>query len=397
MTCKVAIVRCPDYNYSNVNTAVKRCIDLLPKDAIPKNKRILLKPNLLSSRKGPDVPVNTHPVIVEVLARILKEEYSAIVYIGDSCGGMSYGQTQSALMVSGMCDISKRLGIQLVNFENNGIINLKNENNKIRKEFPITKFIRDVDFIISLPKLKTHSLVGYTGAVKNMMGLVPGSGKRDMHLSAPKPWQMEHCIVDLYGLVKPHFAVMDAIVSMEGDGPAAGIPKGTRLILASTDAVALDTIALEITGYNSKEMIFIKDAKNRRLGVGDIDEIEIVGESIEDVYIRDFKKPIGGIKDYVINFIPGPILKKMYAGMTSGEPIISQILCKRCNMCYDNCPVKAIEYFSDGNLKINSARCIECYCCHEFCPYNAIVIKVPIFVRVIRVMLNLARKIIGRR
>lgn len=396
MTTKVAVVRCRDYEYINVDKAIRRCIELLDKDIIPGNKKVLLKPNLLSSRKGPDVPANTHSVIVEALAGILKDEYNCSVFIGDSSGGMSYGQTQRAFEVSGLNDISKRLGVKLVNFETTGILNLRNEKNKIKKQFPVTKFFKEIDYIISVPKLKTHSLVGYTGAVKNMMGMVPGSGKRDMHLAGPKPWQMEQCIVDLYALVKPHLAVMDAVISMEGDGPAAGEPRCTGLILASSDAVALDTVALEITGFDSGEMFFIKEAARRGLGAGDINAIDVVGEELEDIIIKDFKKPVSGLKDAILNILPGQLLKRIYAGMTSGAPFINDLLCKRCNVCYDSCPVKTIEKSGDGRLLINQKNCIECYCCHELCPYDAIGIKMPLSVRMMRFGIDLAKKILHR-
>lgn len=392
MSIEVSIVKCKDYNPNNVEKALRECIGLLPENSIPKNKKILLKPNLLSSTKGPERPINTHPIFVECLAKILKEDYLSTVYIGDSCGGMSYGQTQRAFEVSGLIEISKKLGVQLINFENTGVVYLENENNKIKKRFPVTNFIQKVDFVISVPKLKTHTLVGYTGAVKNMMGLVPGSGKRDMHMTAPKVWQMEQCIVDLYGLVKPSFVVMDAIIGMEGDGPAAGDQRDIGLVFASSDAVALDTVAAEVVGYDSTDMIFIKEAYNRNYGVGDIKKISVKGINLEDVKISDFKKPIGKFRDAILNAIPSRLLKAAYAGMTSGLPIINQILCRRCNVCYDNCPVQTIDKFSDKHLEIIHKNCIECYCCQELCPHDAIKLKVPIAVSLVRAAIDVLRK-----
>jgi uncharacterized protein (DUF362 family)/Pyruvate/2-oxoacid:ferredoxin oxidoreductase delta subunit len=396
MRTKVTVVRCADYECSSVDKAIKQCLELIPTDKIPRNKKILLKPNLLSSTKGPDIPINTHPAIVEAVAKIFINEYGCIVYVGDSSGGMSYGQTKRSFEVSGLIDVSKRVGIKLINFENTGIVRLSNPSNKIKKEFPVSKIINEVDFIISLPKLKTHSLVGFTGAMKNMMGLVPGSGKRDMHISAPRKWEMENCIVDLYGLVKPHFVIMDAVISMEGDGPAAGSPRESRILLAGEDAVAVDTVALEVAGYKSKEMFFINDADKRGFGVGDIEEIEIVGEKIENVKIKDFKKPVGKVTDRILNFIPGSLMRKMFEGMTSGMPFIIQGLCRRCNVCYDSCPVKTIIKLPDGKLKIDKNHCIECYCCHEFCPHNAIKIKIPLSVRFIRRSVTIVRSILKK-
>lgn len=396
MHSQVAIVRCPNYEYKNIDSAIRRCIDLLGKDIIPKGKRVLLKPNLLSSTKGPEQPVNTHPVIVGVLARILKEEYNCRVYVGDSSGGTSYGKTWRAFEVSGLKDVARDLGVELINFEDIGVITLRNDANRIKKEFPVTRFIRDVDFIISVPKLKTHSLVGFTGGVKNMMGLVPGSGKRDMHIIAPKAYQMAMCIVDLYSLVRPALCIMDAVIGMDGDGPAGGRPKYIGLVLASPDSVALDTIALKIVGYNPIDVVFIKEADTRGLGVGDIERIEVLGESIEDVKIKDFQKPISRLRDYIVNYLPGFILRIGYSGMTTGRPVIKQTECKRCAECYNNCPVKTIEKLQDGRFRIDHTNCIECYCCHELCPYSAIEIRLPFTARLVRNTMDVAKKVLMR-
>ncbi len=396
MRAKVAIVRCADYGYANVDKAIRQCLELVPPNQLLKNKKILLKPNLLSSTKGPDSPINTHPAIVEALAKVLIDEYGCIVYVGDSSGGMSYGQTKRSFEISGLLDVAKRIGIKLINFENTGVIRLSNQSNVIKKEFSVSKIVNEVDFIIDLPKLKTHSLVGFTGAMKNMMGIVPGSGKRDMHISAPRKFEMENCIVDLYGLVKPHFVIMDAVISMEGDGPSAGNPRDTKFLLAGEDGVAVDVVALEIAGYQSKDMFFIKSAKERNFGTGNMDDIEIVGEKIEDIKIKDFKKPVGKVTDYILNFIPSGLMRKMFEGMTSGMPFIIQGLCRRCNVCYDNCPVKTIVQLPDGRLEIDRKHCIECYCCHEFCPHNAIKIKIPLSVQFVKKTISVARAILKK-
>lgn len=401
MSVKVSVVKCLDYLPSNLEKSIKQSLELISDNSslIPKNSKILLKPNLLSSTKGPDKLANTHTEFMRALAELLKREYNSDVYIGDSSGGASYGKTNDAFEVSGLSRLAKELSINLVNFDNTGAVTLTNEKNKIQKSFQVTNFLQEVDFIISVPKLKTHTLLGFTGAVKNMMGVVPGSGKRDMHFIAPRPLQMSYCIVDLFSLVKPHLNIMDAIWGMEGDGPAAGNPRNVGLILASRDAVALDTVALEISGFKSKEVDLIKDASSRGLGIGDLSEIDVVGDRIEDIKVNDFKKPQSWIREFVLDYCPEFILKRGFLGMTSGEPVIDVKLCQKCGMCIQGCPVDAIDTLEDGNLKVRKKDCIECFCCHELCPHNAVKIKLPLMIillkftfRTLKKILNLFRK-----
>jgi len=396
MKTNVSIVRCADYEYANIEKAIRKSIELLGKDVFPRKKRVLLKPNLISSTKGPDKPVNTHPVFVEIVASVLQNEFHNKVFIGDSSGGMSYGKTLQSYQNSGLVDVERITGAELLNFESAGIVTLRNEKNKIKKEFNVTKFFNEVDFIISLPKLKSHSLVGYTGAVKNMMGLVPGAGKREMHFIAPKVTDMLKCIVDLYSLVRPNLSIMDAVIGMDGEGPAAGNPKNIGLVLASSDAVALDAVALEIAGYNPGKTEFIVDAEARGLGVGSLENIEVRGESINDVRIKDFEIPSSMVKNLFINCMPSWVFKIGFSAMTSGVPVIQKSICKRCNVCYDSCPVNAIEK-KNGYLKVKHAQCIECYCCHELCPYDAIKIRLPLTARLVRVAMSVLKKVLKRK
>ena len=70
---------------------------------------------------------------------------------------------------------------------------------------------------MSVPKLKTHGLTRYTGAIKNMFGSIPANGKKNVHLLAPKNRSMAQALVDVYEMVQPHITIMDAVIGMEGN------------------------------------------------------------------------------------------------------------------------------------------------------------------------------------
>ena len=110
---------------------------------------------------------------------------------------------------------------------------------------------------------------------------MPGKGKKDIHLLAPKPEKMAEALLDIHSLVRPRLAVMDAIVAMEGNGPAAGRPRGVGLVIAGADAVSLDAVAAEIIGFDRGEVDTTRLGHERGLGIGRIEEIQRVRRAAE--------------------------------------------------------------------------------------------------------------------
>ena len=135
--------------------------------------------------------------------------------------------------------------------------------------------------IVHLPTLKTHGHSQTTGAVKNAFG---GLLKEARHYAHK---YIHEVLVDLVIMQKQlHpgiFAVMDATVCGDGAGPRTMVPRVKNFILASADSVAIDAIAAKMMGYNPMEIPYIRMCDEMGLGVGNPDNIEILGEEISDV------------------------------------------------------------------------------------------------------------------
>lgn len=358
---KVSVLKCPDYNVEQIYKVLKQSLKNINFE-IPKNKKILLKPNVLSQKK-PETAIDTHPAVLDALCRLLKENNNKI-WIGDSSGIASYGGTKTAFKISGIEDVAKKYNAKLISFEGSQRKEIIDNNAKVIKRFILAKEPFMVDLIINLPKLKTHVLTKFTGAVKNIFGCVPGGGKSEKHALAPNEDMFCNLLLDIYQNVKPKLNIMDAIIGLEGDGPgSAGIPKKVGLIIASKDAVALDVVASRIIGYNPLEIKTIKYAIERGLFSG-INDVEIIGE--KDFKI-DFKKP--KLKPKLVSSMPKPIVRFAF-NLTSFKPYVDKNKCKKCNICANVCPVKAIKL--DPYPKFDRKKCVLCYCCHENCPYNSI-------------------------
>ena len=110
----------------------------------------------------------------------------------------------------------------------------------------IANGVLEADGVISLPKLKTHSLVTMTCAIKNQFGCVPGFTKGEYHARYPDVYDFSRLLADITGFVRPRLYITDAIWAMEGNGAQSGDPKPLQCLLLSSDPVALDTIACRL-------------------------------------------------------------------------------------------------------------------------------------------------------
>jgi len=378
----VSIVRCSSYDQDEVDRALKESLNLIGgiEKFVSKGKKVLVKPNLVAPLP-PEEAITTHPNIVKSLVKLV-EESEATAWIGDSSGGAFSGLTSKSLEICGINKIAEESAAEIKNFDTSGITVISNKNGDTFKEFNVAKAVVEADVIISVPKLKIHELLLLTGAVKNLLGVIPGAGKRELHAKTVKTDQLSRVLLDLYAAIKPKLSIMDAVIGLEGrgkivEGASFGNPRKIGLILASSDAVALDTVAALIMGYDPMKIGTIKLAQGKGIGVADIKHITILGEKIEKIRIDDFAKA----SNYILELLPQFLTKTFIDQYISSKPFINSSICNRCGLCRDSCPVKSINLEPIPTIDYHS--CIRCYCCHEVCTNKSIVLKKPWFSRYI--------------
>lgn len=368
MSSQVAILKCPEYHPFLISKTMDKLFELLGgvEKFVKPREKVLIKPNLLSATL-PKEGITTHPLIVREIAKRCKE-IGAKVFIGDSPGGGV--NVEEVYEKTGMKEIAKELNIDLVRFD------------KIRriKDFPLAELLFECDRFISLPKLKTHSLMIITGGIKNSFGLIPGIYKTELHLKFPRPKEFSKVLVDIFSLRKPDLVIVDGIISMAGEGPSGGLLKNTGIILGSSDAVAIDSILAKLMGIDPLKVFIIYEAYKRELG--EIEKVEILGEDFNSVLFKNFPLPHYSF----FNIVPQPILK-FGRILIKIFPFINNQLCQKCKICFDNCPVKAIK-FVNGEMIIDYKFCIKCLCCYELCSHKAIYLKKSLILE----LLNLVRR-----
>ena len=371
---KIAIQRIKD---DDVKTAVFSALEMIKAQKLMKKDGmiVLLKPNVLSA-KPPKRAVTTNPEVIRSVIQWVKQFNPSKIYVCDSSGGHKPGVTENSMKVSGILTVCEEEGAECVPFEKTEREIYKVSDPLELKEFTSSRLIKEADIIINLPKIKTHGQCLLTCCIKNMFGTILLSNKTKTHARFSMITRFSSALADIYSVSNPQITVIDGYTCQEGNGPASGDIVKMNLILAGYDGVALDTTVCKIIGFNPEDVIHLIKAEQKKLGTTNLDNIEHMGEKIEDVY-REFKKP----KLHPIS-IPLPKWLADYIGRQIFKATVKfdSNKCRLCATCWDNCPVNAITpptEIKKGNIpKWDKKRCITCYCCVELCPHEAVNFKI---------------------
>jgi uncharacterized protein (DUF362 family)/NAD-dependent dihydropyrimidine dehydrogenase PreA subunit len=345
--------------YENCAEAIDRAFELFPMDL--KGKRVLVKPNVLRSAT-PEEGIATHPAVLKAVVERLETMGPAAIVVGDNPGVLSYGANEASFRQTGLMDAAKgyyrNIGNEAVEV---------NFNPDFSAKVSISRAIRDADVLISLPKFKTHGLTVVTGAIKNSYGFLPGAQKARLHRQAGGPERFHEAIVDVFCLRVPDLVIVDAVVGMEGNGPACPDLRHIGRILASDNAVALDATMARMMGLEPDRLRFLRRAKEMGLGAYEAEAIEIIGELTP---IPDFKVPALGGEAIAGN----PAIAALVHQRTLVRPKADPDRCTGCGTCVDQCPVSALALVDDLPV-VNPDLCIACFCCQEICPEKAMALQ----------------------
>ncbi len=243
------------------------------------DKSVLLKPNLVDYIPG--AHINTHPLLVAAAAECFKRLGARSVVVGDGPGHQR--DTFLVLHKSGLLDQLSRVQVPFIDLNRDDVSKVK-----LRADYSglheiwLPRTVLEADFIVSMPKIKTHHWSGVTLSMKNMFGVIPGAKygwpKNILH------WKgIERCIVDICATVPIHFVIADGIVAMEGDGPLAGSPRHLGQVVLADDPVAADATCARLMGLVPERVPHITAAA-RFLGSMSVDKIDqIAGQVISPV------------------------------------------------------------------------------------------------------------------
>ena len=374
---RVVIIRCDTYADDQVLTAIQKGFDMLGGVSVfaKPGERIVMKPNILIGT-DPDKGVTTHPAVFRAVGKLLRDAGASVSYGDSPC----FGKSEPNLRKSGIKEVGDELGFIVADFDSGRPVSHKDA--LLMKKFVVANGVLDSDGLVSLPKLKTHGLVRFTGAVKNQFGCVPGLLKSQYHVKLPDPYDFATMLVDLNTLIKPRLYIMDGIVAMEGNGPRSGKLKRLNVLLLSSDPIALDATACRIACVEPEIVPTSKPGEKAGLGTYHTENIELMGEALESFVDTSFEinrtPPISSSGGRFMVFLKNRITQR---------PVIDKAKCTCCGTCITMCSVqpKAVDWYK-GDMsrppRYDYNLCIRCYCCQETCPEGAIYLSSPLLARI---------------
>ncbi len=366
----VTVQKCPGYGGDEVRKAAGRVLELLDEAGTPvrPGMKVVLKPNLVMAKKPSDA-ATTHPSLVQAAAEYLVEK-GARVIVADSPGG-PFNRTllQRVYSVTGMAQAAHESGAVLNT--DTGSTTVDCPDAMYLKRIELVSAIAQADLVINMPKLKTHGMMVFTGAIKNMVGAVPGIAKADYHLRMSDYDRFADILIDIFLACKPALNIVDAVTCMEGHGPTGGRPRHLGLVIAGTDGFEVDLAALHIMGAKPADTPVTDRIVKRGLCSSEPGDIEITGTGA-GFETHPFDMPsLDDLK--AVNFLSRG-LPGFVAEMFKQHPVFDRELCSGCGRCMEVCPAGIID-MKEGRPYADMSRCIKCFCCQELCPSGAVVIK----------------------
>ncbi len=369
---KVLIKKADNYDLAKVTALIEEIFSELPAAArLSDESRVVIKPNLLA-KHAPEAAVTTHPVVVEATINVLQSRGVKQIAVIDSAGGIYNEKVMMGIYrASGLAEVCERLGVRYG--EDYESVAVKTEGVCCR-EFTILKPITEADFIINLPKLKTHAMVNLTCATKNLFGCIPGLLKAELHMRFPEKEIFGEMLCDVAELVNPDISIVDAITAMEGDGPAGGKPRATGMLIAGESTYDIDVVCAKYIGAEIEDIPYLIAAKKRGL-CRDFSDDLLQNPSDFEV-AEDYELPGSHLQITFENRVP-KILKPFMpqiVKLVAPRPVINKRACIGCAKCAEICP-KDVITMDNRKAFIHKKDCIRCFCCHEMCPVKAIDIK----------------------
>lgn len=371
----VVAARCTEYQVPAVEAALRWALAPLGgmKAFVRPGERIALKPNLLLGT-APEQAITTHPAVVAAVASLVREVGAYPVVVESPGSGIVHVQTvvDRVYRRTGLREAAESYGFELNLDMRWGPV--PHPGGRLIRRLEVMSPIMEADGVINLAKFKTHTFMTFTGATKNLFGVIPGLNKVGYHGKLADRLRFADMLLDIMELVRPRLSIIDAIVGLEGKGPGTGgKARPLGFLVAGTETVAMDVVCCRIARIDTNAVPVLVAARERGLWSGRSADVDTLGVSVADLQVKDFLLPARHTREAGVSpmspveRLAKPLLREGFSPM----PRPKKGRCTLCAACEQACPTKAMS-MGDRVAQVDDKLCIRCYCCHEVCPSAAI-------------------------
>ena len=289
---RVAIFHVEKYS-EDIERELLRGFQLFDLDV--RGKKVVLKPNLVDYIAGN--AINTHPLVVSAAVECFRRLDAKDVVVAEGPGHQR--DTQLVLVESGYAAALREIGIRFVDLNRDELVRTRlGASYSGIGHLWLPRTVVEADFLVSMPKVKTHHWSGVTLSMKNMFGVVPGNKygwpKNLLHWLG-----IQHCILDVCATVPINFVIADAIMCMEGNGPLNGSPRPLNCIVLADDPVAADATCVRLMGLDADRVTHISEAA-KFIGNSSQTRVEQAGE-----IVRQPEVPFSMVPEFEFLAMPG--------------------------------------------------------------------------------------------
>ena len=244
-----------------------------------RGKKVLLKPNV-GRCAAPGEGITTDPMVVAAAIDVFQAA-GAVVAVGESpiTGVVVF----DAFEETGIAAVARERGCELIDMDARPPVIRAIPGAQALDSIKICADVLEHDVVVSLPVMKMHMHTGVTLAIKNMKGCLWRRSKVELHMLPAvdgcdeKPLNV--AIADLSGVLRPHLAIIDGTIGMEGMGPSAGTPKALDVVVAGVDPFAADAVACALMGVEPENVPYLRIGAARGYGTIDLGAIQVVPEN----------------------------------------------------------------------------------------------------------------------
>lgn len=357
-------------NYNDIYDVVRKHFEMHKVcDTIPRDAKILIKPNLVTDKEAA-FSVTTNPLFVYAVVKYLRDNDYKNITVADCPGGalLLFSQMKDVYTKCGY-DILSEYAVLNTDFEG---VDIPSPENSVTKKFNVISAVKNADYIINVPKFKTHNLTGITCGVKNLFGCIPGLQKPQFHAKFPGTDDFSNMLVELAQTVKPCFTIVDAVDIMEGNGPTNGKKRHLGLTFAGENVFGLDSFVADFLSIPKDKVGTIVQSEKKNLIPSDYTVCGDKNFSLKQpLLLPESIRAVNAYGKFRARF--NTLFAKISDAVFTCYPEMNE-KCTVCCKCVMTCPQKALKNNS-GKIVLEKSRCIGCMCCDEVCPNSAVDIK----------------------